>query len=204
MPAHKQQSSSLEIPKFLYPEEVELLLEQPRKHLYSGLRNYWMMRIMVNYGLRISEATSLKWRHIRYGHDLIHVHDGKGNKDRQLPLAEEDKQGLIEYADELDQKFDFDLELVFPTKNNTEPSRQYVWSAMKRYQEQAGLKRIDIGPHTLRHTFAVNYYRKESDLLGLQKLLGHSSLSTVLRYAKVMDEDLSDRFKTFRSEAGFE
>jgi integrase/recombinase XerD len=68
---------------------------------------------------------------------------------------------------------------------------------VKRYAAKAGIDK-HISPHTLRHSFATDLYRETSKIRLVQKVLGHSDLSTTMIYTHIFDEEVEEALKSFR------
>jgi len=73
-------------------------------------------------------------------------------------------------------------------------------SQVKRLAAKAGIKK-NVHPHTLRHSFATDLYRETSKIRLVQKVLGHSDLSTTMIYTHIVDEELEGALKSFRRPA---
>jgi len=87
---------------------------------------------------------------------------------------------------------------VFTTKEGGTLDPRYVQRMVKRYAVKAGLEK-DITPHTLRHSFATDLYRETTNIRLTQKALGHSNLATTEIYTHIVDEELEEALKTFRT-----
>ena len=68
---------------------------------------------------------------------------------------------------------------------------------VKRYAAKAGIDK-NVSPHTLSHSFATDLYRETSKIRLVQKVLGHSDLSTTMIYTHIVDDELEDALKSFR------
>ena len=77
---------------------------------------------------------------------------------------------------------------------------RYVQRMVKRYAAKAGIDK-NISPHTLRHSFATDLYRETSKIRLVQKVLGHSDLSTTMIYTHIFDEEVESALKSFRQTA---
>ena len=191
------------IPEVLNEEEQEKLLSQPNHRYPTSQRNYTMMSLMLDTGLRLSETTNLKWEHIELMTGKLMVKEGKGAKDRTLFIGE----GVIEVlqqwkerqVEEL-QKRDIDKkpDYVFTTLKGGQVSGRYVRKMVKRTAEKAGINK-DISPHTLRHTYATDFYRDTGNIRMVQKALGHADISTTMIYTHIVDDELEDAMKNFQS-----
>lgn len=84
----------LRIPEVLTPTEREALLRVPNPRYPTGERNRLLLRVMLNAGLRLSEALNLRWPDVDLNTGRLHVKRGKGGKDRVLWLGEEDLAAL--------------------------------------------------------------------------------------------------------------
>jgi len=89
---------------------------------------------------------------------------------------------------------------LIPTSTTLEGkpiSPRYVQRTVKRYAAKAGIEK-DISPHTLRHSFATDLYRETSKIRLVQKVLGHSDLSTTMIYTHIHDPEVENALKSFR------
>ena len=86
---------------------------------------------------------------------------------------------------------------VFTTLQGQPLGHRYVQRMVKRYAGKAGIEK-DVHPHTLRHSFATDLYRETSKIRLVQKVLGHSDLSTTMVYTHIFDEEVESALKSFR------
>jgi len=89
---------------------------------------------------------------------------------------------------------------VLSTLKGKALGHRYVQRMVKRYAAKAGIDK-NISPHTLRHSFATDLYRETSKIRLVQKVLGHSDLSTTMIYTHIFDEEVESALKSFRAEA---
>lgn len=137
------------------------------------------MVIMMAYGtgLRRSELLGLKWEDILFDEYKIHVHSGKGKKDRMVMLPYSIVAALLSYRELYKSSF-----YLFEGQYKGEPySGQSVANVMRRAVKAAGLEK-KATVHTLRHAFATHLLEAGTDLRFIQALLGHSSIKTTTIY----------------------
>lgn len=174
-------------PRAMTPEEVRLLLAQPRAHRRStpeALRDHAMLETLYSTGVRVSELVALDLEGLELKSDRIRCM-GKGGRERVLPL----KPGAIaaidaylsDARDELNA--DGDSPALFLNHRGRRLTRQGFWLIMKSYARAAGIE--DITPHTLRHSFATHELRQGTELRSVQHLLGHVSISTTQVYQQM-------------------
>jgi len=166
------------LPVILEPEEAQNLLKQPNKRYPTGLRNKAMMALMLHCGLRISEVVNLR--------------PGKGNKDRDLAIPEY----LIDLLDSWRKKRS-PSDYFFSTLKGKRLSSRYLQQMVKRYAQKAGLNKR-VSPHTLRHTYATQYYKQTKDIETLRRILGHSDISTTTIYITLANIDVENGMKSFK------
>ena len=161
------------LPVVLSPEEVTRLIEAAPNLLYRTL-----LLLLYATGMRRSEAAHLKLSDIDRSLMLIHLHQGKGSRDRKLPLTQKLLDALCEYWREAKIK---PRVYLFPTRK--EPTEQEkpisdktVWNACHEAALRAGLTKR-IGPHTLRHSFATNLLEAGADMRTIHLLMGHECLN---------------------------
>ncbi|MBA7611911.1 Tyrosine recombinase XerD [subsurface metagenome] len=188
------------LPEFLTQEEREALLGQPNSRYPTGQRNHLMMKLILDIGLRLSEATNLKWKHVDLISGKVMVRDGKGAKDRTLWVGEKDIELLRKWRERQLKVTDNNPKYVLTTLKGAPVNNRYVQSIVKRYSKKAGINK-NISPHTLRHTFATDLYRETKNIRIVQKALGHSDLSTTMIYTHIVDDELEEAMKNFRNKS---
>jgi len=173
------------IPKYLTYEEVDKILSMPRKTKYD-YRTHAMLELLYATGMRVSELLSLTFTNIDLVNDCIKV-EGKGKKERIVPINETSKTTLKlyleEYRDTLLKKGKAYNEL-FLNNLGTPISRQGFTKLLKQVCTSAGIKK-EVSPHILRHSFATHLLNNGADLRVIQELLGHTNITTTQIYTHV-------------------
>ena len=166
------------LPVVLSPEEVEKLIAAA-----PNLRYRMILVLLYATGLRRAEASRVKISDIDSQRMVIHVHEGKNSRDRELPLTPKLLEALRAYwrACKVKPKV-----YLFPTRYKTAGEEQpvtdkAVWHACRESARRAGLSKR-LGPHTLRHTFATHLIESGTDLPTLQLLMGHQKLQDTTLY----------------------
>ena len=185
----------LRLPAVLTPAEQNLLLAAPNKKVATGLRNYAMLKLFLNLGLRVSEAIDLKVDDIDWQSGKLTVVQGKGGRDRVLWLAAEDLKILSSWLAKRPAASSY----LFTTLKGGRMCDRYVREFVKRYARNNKISK-DVHPHILRHTFATDLLRSTSNIRLVQKALGHTSLATTMLYTHIFDQELESALKNLRSE----
>jgi len=174
------------LPTYLTKEEIEELLAIAHNDTTAmGIRNKTIIYLLYVSGMRISELTSLTRSSI-HETDYIRV-DGKGNKQRIIPLPAMMFNLLREYIEQVHKSFVVthgDTDYLFPIVygGKIKPiSRQTCWMILKELCKRSSIER-SISPHQLRHSLATHLLQNGADLRSLQLLLGHENISTVEIY----------------------
>ena len=152
--------------------EIEHMLDTLEGEDELGLRNRALVELVYSAGLRSAEAVSLDLADVDFEQELVHV-QGKGNKERVVPLGEEAAYWLARYLRDARPKLAAGAENAL------------FLSARGRRLDTSTLRRICPHPHRLRHAFATHLLEGGADLRTIQELLGHSSLSTTQIYSHV-------------------
>ena len=178
------------LPKSLSEDEVEQLLAAPDPGSALGLRDRAMFETLYATGLRVTELVGLALFQVNLDQGVVKV-IGKGSKERLVPLGDEAVHWLNSYLQQGRAQLlkGRNTDAVFPSNRGSAMSRQTFWHNIKRYANQAGIKK-SISPHTLRHAFATHLVNHGADLRVVQMLLGHSDLSTTQIYTQVARERL--------------
>src|SRR6056297_592715 len=156
---------------------------------------------MLDTGLRLSEATGLKWKNLSLMTGNLKVVEGKGAKDRILWLSEEDLELLKSWKQRQSEKAKKPLEHVFTAMSKgtlgNRLDNRYVQDMIKRYSKKAKIEK-NVSPHTCRHTFATDLLRQTKNIRLVQRSLGHSQLNTTMLYTYISDPELEIELKNFR------
>ncbi len=168
------------IPDYLEKEQVDEILNAAKT---CNHRDYLLLRFMWRTGVRVSEVINVTPKDIEYKNGVVNIRKAKGGRQRRVLLDQETLKMLSDYVLALNTPED---PPVFPI------SRAQVFNLVIRYGDTGGLK---IHPHTLRHSFAIHLVRSGMDLMRLQLLLGHSSLSITQVYLQFKDDDLREAYE---------
>ena len=180
------------LPTILEPDEAQNLLKQPNKRYPTGLRNKAIISLMLHCGLRVSEVSDLRPGNINITKGKLRVESGKGSKDRDLAIPEY----LIDLLNSWRKKRP-EGPFFFSTLNGKKLSIRYLQQMVKRYGQKAGINKT-ISPHTLRHTYATQFYRQTKDIETLRRILGHSDISTTTIYITLANIDVENGMKSFK------
>lgn len=166
------------LPKYLnYPVISGILDKVKKERKKLSYRNYIILMTLARTGMRASEVANLKKQDIK--DDTLIVRQGKGKKDRIIPLDSELSNLLGLYSDRLSPRdYVFDI--------STRQIRNTVYKYVPR--------ELDASPHTFRHSFAVHCLKNGMNLRSLQKILGHSSLTTTQIYLDVVSKDVKEDY----------
>jgi integrase/recombinase XerD len=175
------------IPKIVGTEEVSELLNKPSGKKLS-LRDRAMLEMLYSSGLRASEIIHIKMHDINFEAGFIII-KGKGSKERVVPVHETALETVQQYIDESrpDLLRHRTSPYLFLAKGGKPMTRQRLWQLIKTYSSALS---ITMSPHTLRHCFASHLLDGGADLRALQKMLGHTDISTTQIYTKVTPERL--------------
>jgi site-specific recombinase XerD len=112
----------------------------------------------------------------------IHIRMGKGQKDRYVPLAHLMVRGLKQYI-EADQPYLY----LFNGKQFDQPYHtRSIQSVMRDAVKKAEITKIDVSPHTLRHSYATHLLEDGINIVQIQQLLGHTNIETTMRYVHLI------------------
>lgn len=174
--------------KFLSEDQVRALLGA-----ISGpfkARNEALILLLLDTGLRASEALGLTLDSLDIKGGRAKVM-GKGWKERVVPIGFKARRALLKYINRYrpcsgcPEQSHF-AEHVFLTQDGRPMTHNALKMVFRRLSKKIGFR---VTPHMLRHTFATQYLRNGGDIFTLQRILGHSSLEMVRRYAATLFED---------------
>lgn len=173
------------LPSYLTLEESRRLLEAVDGR--NKTRDYCILCLFLNCGLRISEMVGLNLTDIRQDHLLIH---GKGSKERIVYLNKSCIHALENWLEERKNIQSADVNAVFLSSRRRRISVDSVQVMVKNTLLRAGLDAERISPHKLRHTAATLMLQNGVDVRTLQEVLGHENLNTTQIYTHLANQEL--------------
>ncbi len=167
------------------PEQVHHLM-QYRPSCRNQRRVQTMALLILDTGMRLKEVLSLRVNDIDLDNLLVTIRDGKGGKQRVVPISIELRKVLFRYTSAIPASG-----LVFCSRDGAILSQNNVRRDFKAVCSRLKISGVKGGFHVLRHTFAVNYIRNGGDVFRLQRVLGHTTLDMTRRYVDLQTADLS-------------
>lgn len=158
-----------------------------RRKRTTGPRDYAIIGMLLDTGLRVSEMCRLKIEDVDFTTGMIRVAasgSGQKTKARVVYLGKIGRSAVWKYVATRDAQ---PGDTLFVTSNGRDLDRHSVNHMLHNLGEKAGV--ADVHPHRFRHAFATEFLRNGGNIETLQRLLGHSTLAMVLMYAKITDQD---------------
>jgi site-specific recombinase XerD len=174
------------LPRALAKEQLEQLFAQIHHPMDRAL-----FLLMLRSGLRVSEVAQLKVRDLDWSQQALLIEQGKGRKDRRVYLSADAVASLHVCLQQ--RPSDVPGDLVF--WNQKRPSRPLsVKAIQKKIQRYATAAGITASCHSLRHTFASNLLEQGAEIVSIRELLGHASISSSERYAKLSNQHVKQEY----------
>ena len=173
------------LPRYLSLEEAQRLLSSVDGK--NRERDYCILCIFLNCGLRISEIVGLNLSDVRSDHLRVL---GKGNKERVVYLNDATRKALDDYLVIRKQTAAVDKNALFLSNRRTRVSREGLHAMVKKSLAAAGLDASKYSAHKLRHTAATLMLSQGVDVRTLQEVLGHEHLNTTQIYTHVDNTEL--------------
>jgi site-specific recombinase XerD len=164
-----------------------------------GTRNYTLVQLFLQTGLRVGEVAALQVGDLvlRERAGMVRVRAGKGLKAREVPLNATARRALRTYLATREEPRPTDP-LFMSTRGAAMPTRN-IQATLTHLARRAKLRRLRVSAHTLRHTFALTYIRQNpGKLVELASLLGHESLDTTAIYIRPSREELAQDLERSR------
>lgn len=180
-------------------EQVQRLLEQPDQKTYAGFRDYVLMKLLLESGVRINEALSLEVSDVDLQSRIITL-AGSKNKNRRLRIVPMSAGLLRMFIDLIAEKETYfpDTKRIFLANYGEPLSKTTITHRIKQYGIKAGIAgQVRCSPHTFRHTFAKRFLTFGGDIIALQRILGHSSMEMVRKYVQHTPDDLLEAHDRF-------
>ncbi|MEM6602843.1 MAG: tyrosine recombinase [Pseudomonadota bacterium] len=189
---HPKQSQKLPDP--LNRDEIECLIRAASAgKVPYNLRLVALLELAYGTGLRVSELVSLPYASISHNRDHMIV-EGKGRKQRLLPLMNRTKKAIEIYAPHrLFFSRTAQSSYLFPSSGKTgHLTRVRFFQLLKALAEETSISAEKLSPHNFRHSYATDLLKGGADLKAIQSLLGHEHITTTEIYTHLDDRDIHD------------
>lgn len=178
--------------------ELDKLLKKPDENNFTDYRNWVIINYLLSTGHRIQTIIKLKVGDIDFEEGYINVNTQKNKGVNRIGLIRKMAVILKEYityyrCDEVGEPL-YD-EVLFCNRYGEPLTDGGLKMSIKSYNEKRGVSKTSI--HLFRHTFAKNWIVSGGDIVSLQKMLGHSSLKMVQRYANLYASDVKEKAEDF-------
>jgi site-specific recombinase XerD len=188
---HRQQKEKL-IKNILSEADMQKVLSLPDENTLAGFRDKTLFELLYLTGIRKREAACLTLYDLRFEEGIIFIRQGKGRKDRSIPMGPYLQRVLREYTGKVRPHLireGVDDCRLFVGANGASLKARGLVTIVERYRRISGL---EWSLHTFRHSFATHLLKRGTNIVYIQKLLGHSYLSTTQIYTRVYPVDLKE------------
>ena len=181
-------------PMVLSGEEIDRLMEQPSQRDNKGIRDKAMLELLYATGIRVSELIGLDIDDVNINIGYIKCKNNKG--ERVIPLGAKAIDAMKLYLAKArgEMASSADERALFVNCSGSRISRQGFWKIIKQYRSSAGIK-MEITPHTLRHSFAAHLIENGADLDSLKTMMGHADISSTQVYTAFANDKIRDVYK---------
>lgn len=191
-------ASELQLPKqpkrlprtLLSAADIDAILHEAEPATPAGLRDRAMLELLYATGLRRMELPALKVYDVDLRRKLAFVREGKGRRDRVVPLGERAAAWVEQYVSQArPQLLASDIDALFVTDYGEPISPAWLADKVKRYMAFAGIERPGA-THLFRHACATHMLENGADIRYIQEMLGHANLATTEIYTHVAIDKL--------------
>lgn len=172
-------------------QDIDNLLLLCSGDRFLNVRNRAIILLFYDTGLRLSELSGIQLKDIDFDRETIKVM-GKGAKERRVHIGKTVQKALLRYLLMRDDKHT----CLWVTEERRPLTKAGIQVTIKKLCHRAGIKDAKLGPHTFRHTAAINFLRNGGTEFTLQLLLGHSTLQMTRKYVSSLGEE--DMLKAHR------
>jgi site-specific recombinase XerD len=175
-------AETIEAPIREHKDPLVLLKTEYKALLQVAGRNkqdFAIVMLFLQTGLRVSELVNLRFGDVSLATKELTVRQGKGHKDRVVPLVGQALEALKTYLKVRTPSLEYDH--VFLARNATSMDQRTVRYRIQKYYKEAGIKKKG-SVHTLRHTFATHQVHNGLKINQLKEVLGHKKMETTYKY----------------------
>lgn len=179
-------------------QEINKLLNAFNKNEFFGMRNYVIMCMFFSTGIRKMELAALKMADINITNDLLRIQNGKGQKERFVPLGRTMRRVLIQFMKMREEYVGDEVCLwLFPSRAKKQIGASGLSILFQKVKKELKMTGEKVSAHTWRHTFAKNYLLNGGDIFSLQTILGHANIETTRGYIALNQNELKTQMAKF-------
>lgn len=178
------------MPKFINYSGIEEIFNIPNIKTKEGQRERVILEVLYGSGIRVSELVNIKIKDIDFNNKTILIF-GKGSKERLVSFGEPALDSIKMFINDGRKQYEIESEYLIVGKNEIQLTTRRIEQIIGNLINKTSIK-MNITPHMFRHTFATHLLDNGSDLIAVQELLGHESLSSTEIYTHISNEHLRD------------
>jgi integrase/recombinase XerC len=180
------------IPRFINYQGIEEIFNIPDLKTMEGQREKVILEVLYGSGIRVSELVNIKLKDIDFNNKTILIF-GKGSKERVVPFGDYALEAINTFINDGRDKYlkDIESEYLIVGKNEPNLTTRRIEQIIDKLIKKTSIK-MNITPHMFRHTFATHLLDNGCELIAVQELLGHESLSSTEVYTHVSNEHLRE------------
>ncbi len=180
----------------LSEEQIDALLYQCNLKTFTGFRDYAIMSLFLDTGLRLRELSTLTVDQIDLKNHCLREVLGKNRKIENVAVSSQICEVLKQYLIERNCT-EVQTNVLFVTVDGKPLNRNTIYRMVKEYGSRAGIEDVRVSPHTFRHSLAKHWILNKGDAFSLQKTLRHKDLNMVKRYVHFFDTELAEMHEEF-------
>lgn len=178
-------------------KEVAKVMNVPDTKTVLGYRDRTILEILYSTGIRRQELVNLRLQDIDLDSGILMVRQGKGRKDRAVPLGRVAARYLETYLQGIRPELIREpTDFVFLSIRSRPLSKHWLTVMVRRYGRRARIS-VDITPHSFRHACATHMIRNRANIRHVQEMLGHKKLETTEKYLQLTITDLKEAHHKF-------
>lgn len=184
----KEESTTFEV---FNDDDVRKLLQSPNIKTFTGFRDYVMMLVLVDTGIRIGELTNLRIENVDFKLRQITIpaEVAKSRTLRVVPISRKTRDELEKLVDYINVELD---DYLFLSQFGERFHSDSFSKLLRNYGKKAGVVTARCSPHTFRHYFAVKYLRSGGEAFSLMRILGHTDMTMTNRYVRYASNEINE------------
>jgi len=175
-------------------KQIKALLNTCDLKTFTGLRDYTLMLLLLETGVRANELIGINMTDIIWSQKVIRIRNTKGGFERFVPIQNKMINILKKY---IAIRGTADTDSLFITQDYKSLSKKQMQDRIREYGQKAGIKNVRCSPHTFRHTFAKLSVMNGANAFQLQAILGHTTLEVTKVYVHLFSNEIQEGHEKF-------